>query len=139
VSWTRGIASCDVIDTDRRLSRFVLELEMLVGEMYHDFINNNIDSRFIVPRFTVPRINDGKGENYRTGTCKLIADCGLAPKAACSPFSLETPYGLSGLHQLILRKKCTLFYCKDNKVDSSHQTHNLQSNAEIEQLVPVEI
>jgi hypothetical protein len=74
VSWTRGIANCDVIDTDGRLLRFVLELEMSVGEMYHDFINDNIDSRFIVPRFTVSRINAGTGENYRTGTRKLIAD-----------------------------------------------------------------
>ena len=32
VSGTRGIASCDVIDTDGRLLRFVLELVMSVEE-----------------------------------------------------------------------------------------------------------
>ena len=72
VSWTRGIANCDVIDTDGRLLRFVLELEMSVGEMYHDFINNNIDSRFIVPRFTVSRINEEKGRPTELGLVNLL-------------------------------------------------------------------
>jgi hypothetical protein len=61
VRWTGGITNCDVIDTDGRLLRFVLELEMSEVKMYHDFINDNIDSRFIVPRFPVSRINAGTG------------------------------------------------------------------------------
>jgi len=47
-------------------------------------------------------------EAYRTGTRKLIADTGLALNAACSPFSLDTPYGLSGLCQLTQEERTNL-------------------------------